>query len=73
MAKRQTPKDWISAQAVGQALGMTPKHLYRLRDEGLLKAGFHYRNIARPQAARPTYRWHLVRIEQALELPQELR
>ncbi|GAB4465595.1 MAG: hypothetical protein OHK0037_20520 [Elainellaceae cyanobacterium] len=65
--------DWVTTAALCKALGFGVKHLWRLRDEGLLKQGQHWRNIARPQAARPTYRWHLKRCEEAIETPQELR
>lgn len=60
--------DWVATGVVCQILGISPKHLWRLRDEGLLKANHHWRNIARPQAARPTYRWHLKRCEKAVEV-----
>jgi hypothetical protein len=65
--------DWVTTAAACQRLGISDKHLWKLRDEGLLKRGTHWRNIARPQAARPTYRWHLKNCEQALEIPPEMR
>jgi predicted ArsR family transcriptional regulator len=65
--------DWVSSGAVCQKLGISVKHLTRLREEGLLKEGRHWRNIARPQAARPTYRYHCKLVEKALEIPAELR
>lgn len=64
---------WVKTGEACRALGIGVKHLWKLRDEGLLKQGTHWRNIARPQAARPTYQWHLAKVEQALETPQELR
>lgn len=64
--------NWVTTGAACKALGMSDKQLWRLRDE-LFKQGTHYRNIARPHAARPTYRWHLARIEQLLSLSQEER
>lgn len=68
-----TKADWVATGIMCEALGISDKHLWRLRDEGLLKEGTHWRNIARPQAARPTYRWHLKRCEKALEIPAEQR
>jgi hypothetical protein len=65
--------DWVPSGVVRQKLGISDKHLWRLRDEGLLKQGTHWKNIARPQAARPTYRWHLTRCEEAIEIPPEMR
>lgn len=65
--------DWVTTAKLCEALGISNKHVWKLRDEGLLKQGQHWRNIARPQAARPTYRWHLKRCEKAIETPQELR
>lgn len=65
--------DWITTTQLCEALGVSSDHISRLRNEGLLKQGEHWRNIARPQAARPTYRWHLKRCESALEIPPERR
>ncbi|MBW4475112.1 MAG: DNA-binding protein [Stenomitos rutilans HA7619-LM2] len=65
--------DWVKTGVACDRLGVGAKHLWNLRDEGLLKQGQHWRNIARPQAARPTYRWHLKRCEQALETPPEMK
>lgn len=65
--------DWVPSGVVCEKLGISFKHLTRLREEGLLKQGKHYRNIGRPQAARPTYRYHLKRCESALEIPMEVR
>jgi len=63
---------WVTTGAACTELGISDKQLWRLRTE-LFKEGTHYRNIARPQAARPTYRWHLARIEKLLDLSQEQR
>jgi hypothetical protein len=64
---------WIPTGECCKALGVSQKHLWKLRDEGLLELGTHCRNIARPQAARPTYRWHLARCEAALCTKPEFR
>lgn len=65
--------DWVSSGVVCEKLGISIDHLTRLRREGMLKRNKHYRNIGRPQAARPTYRYHLQRCEAALEIPAEVR
>jgi len=71
MSKRKS--EWVSTGEACKVLGVGPKHLWRLRDDGLLRQGTHWRNIARPHAARPTYRWHLKRCESALEIKPEAR
>lgn len=65
--------DWVPTREVCEQLSFSVKHLWRLRDEGLFKENIHWRNVSRPQAARPTYRWHLKRCEEALEIPPEMR
>jgi len=65
--------DWVKGLDLCEAMSISAKHLARLRVDGLLKEGKHWRNIARPKAARPTYRYHLKRCEQALELPEAKR
>lgn len=70
------PKDnptWVSAKAIREALGISNDHLARLRQEGLFKEGKHWRSVGRPQAARPTYRYHLKRCELAFDIAPELR
>jgi len=57
---RQKQK-WFSAIETAQKLGITPKHLSTLRAE--LTKGVHYRNIAKRNAQRPTYRYNLEAIE----------
>lgn len=65
--------DWVKTPEVCKLLGISVKHLYRLRDEKLLKQGTHWRNIARPMAARATYQWHVKRIEKVLAESAEER
>ncbi|MBD0336990.1 MAG: excisionase family protein [Cyanobacteria bacterium Co-bin13] len=63
---------WVTTAIATEQLGISAKTLWKYREE-CLREGTHYRNIARPNAARPTYRWHLERIEQLLGIPQEQR
>jgi hypothetical protein len=73
MARKRVKSKWLSTSEICTELGITDTHLYALRDEGLLKRNEHWRNIARPQAARATYRWHKERCTIALETEPELR
>lgn len=67
------PSPWVSTAAACDGLSISQWHLRRLRQDGLLVEGKHFRNIARPQAARPTYQWHLANIEALLAKPQSKR
>ncbi|MGG6293812.1 hypothetical protein ACQ4M4_05250 [Leptolyngbya sp. AN02str] len=69
--KKKSP--WVSTAAVCEELGISSDHLYRLRADGTLKPGHHWKNIGRATAARATYRWHLQRCDDALSLPLENR
>lgn len=55
---------WVSGKVAAQSLGCSIYHLDRLRREGILKKGVHYRNIARKMAGRPTYRYNLQRLKE---------
>lgn len=66
-------KDWLPTSAAAKELGFSQKHLSRLRGEGLLKAGKHWRDIRRPNAARATYHWHVKRIAEVLGIAPERR
>ena len=68
---RKLSSDWKTTGATADALGLSREHLLRLRPE--LKEGKHYRNVGRANAARPTYRWHLAKIESYLNSPQSRR
>lgn len=69
---RRLSSHWKTTGVVCEELGISAKQLWAYRTE-LLKEGTHYRNIARPHAARPTYRWHLAKIEKLLSVPMEER
>lgn len=64
---------WVSTTVASEALGVSYQHLHNLRNDGTLKPGKHWRNIAKRNAVRPTYRWHLKNCENALSELQELR
>lgn len=63
---RKLSSEWVASSVACQVLGFSIKHLTRLREDGTLKQGTHWRNIS-PTAARPTYRYHLKRCEAVLE------
>lgn len=59
--------DWVPSSVVCKELGISFKHLTRLREEGLFKPRRHYRDVSRPRANRPTYRYHLEKCKLAIE------
>jgi hypothetical protein len=61
----KTKKDWIATSEMAENLGCSIEHLYRLRDSGSLKKGFHWYCLDEG-ARRLTYRWHKKRVELAL-------
>jgi hypothetical protein len=67
MKKKKTLTDWVTTSAICQRLGITDSQLYALRDDGLFKQKTHWRDVSRPTAMRPTYRWHLENCERALD------
>jgi hypothetical protein len=55
---------WVTGKIAAEFLGCSIYHLDRLRREGILKRGKHYRNIARPMAMRPSYRYNLAKLKE---------
>lgn len=64
---------WVDTRSAAVALGCSVRHLTNLRLDGLLKPGDHWRDIRRPNAMRPTYRWHLERCQKKLNVLPEKR
>lgn len=58
-------KDWLSTTRAAADLGLTPRQLLALRAAGVLESGKHYRK-KNPQAARPSYLWHVDRCSKIL-------
>lgn len=71
--KRHLSSCWVDTRSAALALGISTRHLTNLRLDGLLKLGDHWRDIRRPHAMRPTYRWHLKRCQEKLDLLPERR
>lgn len=64
MTKRK-PRVWVSTSEAAEALGCSAKYLRENRDD-VFKRGEHYR-VLNPKAWRPTYRWHLKKIQKLME------
>jgi predicted ArsR family transcriptional regulator len=60
-----TKSVWVSTSQAAAELGVSTKFLLNQR-ERLFKKGIHWRCI-NPEAWRPTYRWHLKRLQQLME------
>lgn len=71
--KSQQTSCWVDTNAAALALGITPRHIRKLRSQGLFKLGKHYRIASSPSCSRPTYLWHVERCGHALEVPMEKR
>ncbi|MBD1876229.1 DNA-binding protein [Nodosilinea sp. FACHB-131] len=59
------PRVWLSTAEAAAELGCGPKYLRENRDT-IFKKGTHYR-VLNPNAWRPTYRWHLKKIQKLME------
>jgi len=70
---RPLAKDWTSTSKAASELGISRNHLLKLKADGTLKQGKHFRNIQRTNAARATYKWHLPNISKTLDLGPEIR
>lgn len=65
MAKPKPARAWLTTSQAAAELGCSPKYLRENRDT-LFKRGTHYR-VLNPSAWRPTYRWHLKKIQKLME------
>ena len=59
------PRVWLPTTEAAAELGCSPKYLRENRDT-IFKKGTHYR-VLNPNAWRPTYRWHLKKIQKLME------
>lgn len=60
-AGRPSNKNWVSASVVAAELGVSARHISRLRETGRLKQGEHWQKIvsANPHTLKNTYRYEL--------------
>lgn len=59
-------KSWCYSPEAADRLQISDRKLGRLRRSGAFKEGHHYRDISAPGAGRPTYQYHVPRIEALL-------
>jgi predicted DNA-binding transcriptional regulator AlpA len=58
----QQKRQWLKTAQAAQYLGCSESHLYRLRNEGVLKQNTHYR-IMNPTALKLRLQWDVLAIE----------
>jgi hypothetical protein len=73
LSKTDKASEWASTTDAVAELGITRGHLLTLKDDGTFKAGEHWRDIRRTDAARATYRWHLPSLHKVLSIGPEAR
>ena len=73
MNKTDKTSEWTSTTVAVAELGITRGHLLTLKDDGTFKAGEHWRDVRRTDAARATYRWHLPSLHKVLSIGPEAR
>ena len=73
LSKTDKTSEWASTTDAVAELGITRGHLLTLKDDGTFKAGEHWRDVRRTDAARATYRWHLPSLHKVLSIGPEAR
>jgi hypothetical protein len=73
MSKTDKTSEWASTTVAIAELGISRGHLINLKDDGTFKAGEHWRDIRRTNAARASYRWHLPSLHKILSTGPEVR
>jgi len=73
LSKTDKTSEWASTTIAVSELGISRNHLLTLKDDGTFKAGEHWRDIRRTDAARATYRWHLPSLHKILSIGPEVR
>jgi hypothetical protein len=73
LSKTDKTSEWVSTTDAVAELGITRGHLLTLKEDGTFKAGDHWRDIRRTDAARATYRWHLPSLHKILSIGPEAR
>lgn len=73
LSKTDKTSEWASTTEAVAELGITRGHLLTLKEDGTFKAGEHWRDIRRTDAARTTYRWHLPSLHKILSIGPEVQ
>ncbi|MEG4634782.1 hypothetical protein QUB56_35450 [Microcoleus sp. AR_TQ3_B6] len=73
MSKTDKTSEWAPTTVAVAELGISRGHLINLKDDGTFKAGEHWRDIRRTNAARASYRWHLPSLHKILSIGPEVR
>jgi hypothetical protein len=73
MSKTDKTSEWASTTVAIAELGISRGHLINLKEDGTFKAGEHWRDIRRTNAARASYRWHLPSLHKILSIGPEVR
>ncbi|ERN41374.1 hypothetical protein KR51_00019420 [Rubidibacter lacunae KORDI 51-2] len=68
-----TEKLWKSTREATEDLDISRWTLARMRSDGTLQIGTHYRIKSRSGAARPSYQWNVIAITRVLNKPLEYR
>lgn len=66
-------KTWYVTKEAAIALDLSAKKLRELYRSGMFKAGFHYRDVSKPNSKRPTLQFHVNRCQEQLNTPPEKR
>jgi hypothetical protein len=71
--RKTVSSEWASTTTAVAELGISRGHLINLKEDGTFKAGEHWRDIRRTNAARASYRWHLPSLHKILSTGPEVR
>lgn len=67
-AGRPLSNEWVSTSSATIQLGISRGHLFHLKDDGTFKLGKHFRDVRRTNGLRATYKWHLPKCAETLNL-----
>lgn len=61
--RKRKDSPWKSTPDALTILGFSKSHLYRLREDGTLRRGLHWRDVRRKNSWLASYQWHTANIE----------
>lgn len=64
-------REWFSTEETAAMLGLAEQRIRELRNTMGIRLGYHYRNTS--AGSRPTYQWHVARIQEFLSKPAHKR